>query len=168
MARVSRAPGRTRLLNFFTARLLGPRGERQLRLVDLPGYGYAAAHRSLREQWGPMIEGYLEHREVLAALVLLVDVRRGAGELDLALAQLATAHGRPILIVGTKADKLGKSERGLLRRKIAETFDATARDVVLTSASSGIGLAGRDGLVADLAALADAHTWRAETDPDPT
>ena len=156
LARVSRAPGRTRLLNFFSARILGPETDLAVRFVDLPGFGFAAAHRSIRDTWGPMIEGYLQDRPVLAGLVLLVDVRRDVGELDLALAALATAHGRPTLVVGTKADKLGASGRGLVRRRIAEAFGATAQDILLTSATVGMGIAGRDGLVAELASLAGA------------
>ncbi len=180
LARVSRAPGRTRLLNFFGARILGPSTDLGVRLVDLPGFGFAAAHRSVRDTWGPMIDGYLGSRSVLAGLVLLVDVRRGAGDLDLSLAELATEHGRPTLVVGTKADKLGASERGLTRRRIAEAFGATARDIVLTSATSGMGIGGRDGLLAELAALAQTvsipepeHEAGGETggetggDPDP-
>lgn len=156
LARVSRAPGRTRLLNFFSARILGPKTDLPVRFVDLPGFGFAAAHRSIRDTWGPMIEGYLQERPVLAGLVLLVDVRRDVGELDLALAALATAHGRPTLVVGTKADKLGASGRGLVRRRIAEAFGASAQDILLTSATTTMGIGGGDGLVAELASLADA------------
>jgi len=154
LARVSRTPGRTRLLNFFAARFKGPGPDLGVRLVDLPGYGFAQAHKSIRETWGGMIEGYLHNREVLAGLVLLIDVRRGASDLDLALAELATEAGRPTLVVGTKADKLGKSERGLVRRRVAETFGVQARDIVLTSATESLGIHGHDGLVGDIAELA--------------
>lgn len=176
LARVSRTPGRTRLLNFFTASLHGA-GALPVRLVDLPGYGFAAAHRSVRDAWGPMIEGYLAHRDALAGLVLLIDARRGVGELDLSLAELATEHGRPTLVVATKADKLGASKRGLVRRRIADAFGARAQDVLLTSAHSAMGLTGRDSLAADLAELvapeaseddADAEPEpHADADPDP-
>lgn len=156
LARVSRTPGRTRLLNVFDLELHGPDDARcSLRCVDLPGYGFAAARADVRRGFGPMIDGYLEKRESLRALVLLVDSRRGApSELDMALLQLATEHEHPTLLVATKADKLGASKRGLVRRRMAEAVGADPRDVLLTSASTGLGLWGRDSLAADLAALA--------------
>ncbi|MCA9650857.1 MAG: ribosome biogenesis GTP-binding protein YsxC [Myxococcales bacterium] len=156
LARVSRTPGRTRLLNVFDLELRGP-GDAvvSLRCVDLPGYGFAAARAEVRRGFGPMIDGYLAERSSLRALVLLVDSRRGKlGELDRALLELATEHGRPSLLVATKADKLGASKRGLVRRQLAASVGAKPRDVLLTSASSGLGLWGPDSLAADLAALA--------------
>lgn len=163
LARTSRTPGRTQLLNVFDLTLAGPGGERRaLRCVDLPGYGFAAARREVREGFGPMIEGYLAERSALRALVLLVDARRGElGPLDLQLLEAATAHDRPALLVVTKIDRVGASERGLLRRRIAAAVNARSGDVLLTSASAGIGLYGPDGLAADLAALC-------QPSPDPT
>jgi GTP-binding protein len=155
LARVSRTPGRTQLLNAFDLTLAGPGAIRlPVRIMDLPGYGYAAARREVREGFGPMVEGYLRERDALVALVLLVDARRGElSELDLALLELASAHGRPSLLVATKIDKLGASERGLVRRRLAAAVGARPSDVLLTSASAGVGLHGPDGLAADLAAL---------------
>jgi GTP-binding protein len=158
LARVSRTPGRTQLLNAFDLELAGPSDARRpIRIMDLPGYGFAAARREVREGFGPMVEGYLRERTALVALVLLVDARRGElSDLDLALLELATAQHRPTLLVATKIDKLGASERGLLRRRLAAEVGARPRDVLLTSASAGIGLHGPDGLAADLAALCEA------------
>ncbi len=155
LARVSRTPGRTQLLNVFDLRLAGPGGEqRKLRCVDLPGYGFAAAHKRVRETFAPMIGGYLAQRDTLRAMVLLVDARRGTlSELDRELLELASEHQRPTLLVATKADKLGASRRGLVRRQLAAAVGMSARDVLLTSASAGLGLQGRDGLAADLADL---------------
>jgi GTP-binding protein len=158
LARVSRTPGRTQMLNVFDVTLAGPADARwRVRCVDLPGYGFAAARREVREGFGPMVEGYLQERAALRALVLLVDARRGAlDDRDLALLELATARGRPSLLVVTKIDKLGASERGLLRRRLAAAVGARPRDVLLTSASDNMGLVGPDGLAADLAALCEA------------
>lgn len=156
LARVSRTPGRTRLLNVFDLQLRGPDdAECSLRCVDLPGYGFAAASAKVRRGFAPMIEGYLAERESLRALILLVDSRRATvSELDLGLLELATEHGRPTLLVATKADKLGASKRGLVRRRLAAAVGAKSSDVLLTSASTGLGLWGPDSLAADLAALA--------------
>ena len=158
LARVSRTPGRTQLLNVFDLDLRGPGGEaRALRCVDLPGYGFAAVGAKVRQGFAPMIESYLAERASLRALVLLVDARRGRlSELDLELLGFASEHGHPTLLVATKADKLGASKRGLVRRGLASQVGAKPRDVLLTSAASGLGIAGPDGLAADLAALCEA------------
>ena len=125
-----------------------------MRCMDLPGYGYAAAAKAVRDTFAPMIEGYLSGRDALRCLVLLVDIRRGVGELDLQLAQFVSERELPVLLVATKADKLGASQLGLARKKIAEAVGAAADDVLLTSATEGRGVSGRDSLADDLARLA--------------
>src|SRR5579885_2795646 len=80
LAKVSRTPGKTRLLNFFRVTIATP-GLQQFYLVDLPGYGYAKASKSLREQWGPMIETYFAERQELRGVLFLVDAR-GVQEQD--------------------------------------------------------------------------------------
>lgn len=104
LARVSKTPGRTRLLNFFAV------GE-QKRIVDLPGYGYAAAPEAERRTWAPLINA-LRERQSLRGLVLIVDARRGLGAEDHALIEWARAGGRelPVHVLLSKADKLNRSE----------------------------------------------------------
>jgi len=157
LARVSRTPGRTQLLNFFRMTLRHQqRDDLEFRWVDLPGYGYAAAPQSVREAFGPMIEGYLRGREALAGLVLLLDSRRDVSDLDRALLEFVGARGLPVLLCATKADKLSKPERGTLGRGIAKDLGISPRQVLVTSADTGLGLgdAGRDGgLARELAAL---------------
>ena len=115
LARVSERPGRTRLLNFFRVRLRGPQDRNiELRWVDLPGYGFAKAHRDIRETFAPMIEGYLREREHLRGLLVLLDARRGPLDGDLELLEFCAAIELPCLVCVTKCDKLGASERGLL------------------------------------------------------
>lgn len=122
LARVSRTPGRTRLLNFFTVDYLRSSqsaGKRaQLLLADLPGFGYAEVGKSERKQWLKMMEEYLSGRESLRAVVLLFDGRRvldpRAAELlfdETELATYLTGLGRVVIPVITKADKLSKPER---------------------------------------------------------
>ncbi|NVB42098.1 ribosome biogenesis GTP-binding protein YsxC [Pseudenhygromyxa sp. WMMC2535] len=158
LARVSRTPGRTRLLNFFRLRLRGPANSSvTLRWVDLPGYGFAKAHREVREAFGPMIEGYLRGREPLRGLLVLVDARHGPRDSDLDLLEFCAAVELPCLVCVTKCDKLGASERGLLPRRFGEMLGIDPRDVLLTSASSGAGLTmveRRGGLGSELARLA--------------
>jgi GTP-binding protein len=158
LARVSRTPGRTRLLNCFRVRLRGPEGASvEMRLVDLPGYGFAATARSVRESFGPMIEGYLAERETLVALLLLVDARRGIAAPELELLEFMAARARPTVVCATKADKLGAAERGMVASNIAAELGVHRRDILLTSAKSGAGL-GDDpkhgGLARELARLA--------------
>ena len=102
LARTSKTPGRTRLLNFFT---LAP-GQR---LVDLPGYGYASASVAERNSWARMINA-LAGRESLRGLVLLMDSRRGVLEGDEALIAWAGAASCPVYVLLSKADKLTRNE----------------------------------------------------------
>ena len=164
LARTSRTPGRTQLLNLFDLTLRGGGQTRTLRCVDLPGYGFVAHGKKLRGVFAPMIEQYVAQRAQLRAVALLVDARRGLGDMDAELLQYCTEHGKPALLVVTKVDKLGASERGLLRRRLADEVGASPRDVLLTSASKGIGIEGPDGLAADLAGLADAAEPAASDD----
>jgi GTP-binding protein len=94
---------------------------------------------------------------VLRGLVLLVDARRGFCDRDLELLEFMSALGVPTLVTATKTDKLGAAERGLLARRLADTIGVHPGDILLTSATSGLGIAdepGRGGLVRDLADLA--------------
>lgn len=158
LARVSRTPGRTRLLNVFRVELRSPAGQGlEMRCVDLPGYGYAAAGRRIRHGFGPMVETYLTGRTSLRGLVLLVDARRGFSGRDLELLEFMSATGLPTLVTATKTDKLGVAEQGLLARRLAQTIGVHSRDILLTSAVTGLGIAdepGHGGLVRDLADLA--------------
>ncbi len=102
LARTSNAPGRTQLINFFEIN-----GE--LRFVDLPGYGYARVPQAMREQWRPMIEGYLHRRSALALCLLIVDARLGPQPLDQTMQAWLLATSRRFSVVATKADKLSRS-----------------------------------------------------------
>ncbi|MFV8756787.1 ribosome biogenesis GTP-binding protein YihA/YsxC [Nannocystaceae bacterium ST9] len=150
LARVSRTPGRTRLLNYFRLRLRGPgvpgSGPRDLdmRWVDLPGYGFAKARREVRDAFGPMIEGYLRGRKPLRGLLVLIDARHGPVDADFDLFEFCASIELPCLLCATKADKLGASERGLLPKQFAAVVGCSPRDVLVTSASSGLGLSAVD------------------------
>ena len=123
LARVSRTPGRTRLLNFFE---VGP----DRRIVDLPGYGYAAAPDAERRTWAPLI-GALRERESLRGLVLIVDSRRGVGPEDQNLIAWAREGGREVAVhvLLSKSDKLNRSEstKGLREAKAALGDAATVQ-----------------------------------------
>jgi GTP-binding protein len=157
LARVSRTPGRTQMLNFFRLRLRGPapdQAQLELRWVDLPGYGFAKARKEVRDSFGPMIEGYLREREALAGLLVLIDARRGPLDVDLELLEFCSAIDLACLVCATKCDKLGASERGLLPRQFGGALGIDPGDVLLTSASSGQGLTigDREGGLGDILA----------------
>lgn len=126
LARVSREPGRTRLINFYTA------GE-ELILVDLPGYGYARVSHAERARWGPMIETYLLGRASLAALVLLIDIRRDPGDEERLLIDLARKRELRLVLVATKADQLPPSRVGARVQSIADRLGVRPSWVVAFS-----------------------------------
>jgi GTP-binding protein len=105
LVRTSSKPGCTRALNFFLINGIWY-------FVDLPGFGYAAVSRSLKEEWGALAMGYLTHRQNLAAVVFLQDGRRLPGPEELFLWEHFRARGLPVIPVLTKADKLKQGERG--------------------------------------------------------
>lgn len=151
LARVSATPGRTQLLNFFKVVLRHPQhGDLPLRWVDLPGYGYAAAPRSVRASFGPMIEGYLRGREVLRGLVLLIDARREVSPFDEALLAFMADRALWTLVCATKTDKLSKGERGNAAAGLGRALGLPRGHVLVTSASEGVGL-GDDGLARAIA-----------------
>lgn len=102
LARASKTPGRTRLINFFLINDL-------FRLVDLPGYGYAKVSAGERESWRKMVEGYLLTRKNLKGVVLLVDSRHPPTTKDMQMYGWLKHRGIPAAVVATKADKLSRS-----------------------------------------------------------
>jgi GTP-binding protein len=132
LARTSRTPGRTRLLNWFEV-------DGRFHLVDLPGYGYAAVDRDMRAGWQPLIEEYLGKREALAGVLLLIDVRRGPEEEELDFVPWLEEKKIPIVVALTKADKLPKNKRMLEVAKAKKTL-ALKREPIAVSAQSGDGI----------------------------
>lgn len=116
LARTSKTPGRTRLLNFFA---IGP-GQR---LVDLPGYGYARVPKAMKEDWDRHLAAYLQARRSLRGLVLLMDIRHPLQDFDRHLLHWAQQAALPVHVLLTKADKLnrGPAQAVLLgvRRELA-------------------------------------------------
>lgn len=103
LARSSKTPGRTQLLNFFSA------GEDAV-LVDAPGYGFAHVPPDVRAQWESLMQGYLTARAERARAYVLVDCRRGLRDADLRMTALLQEYGIGYCVVWTKTDKLNKTE----------------------------------------------------------
>lgn len=116
LARTSRTPGCTRGVVMFD---LAFRNGAELRLVDLPGYGFAVRSKSERRAWGPLIEDYLLSRRTLRAVLILVDARRGPEEEETDLADYLRTLGVPFALVATKIDKMSRSERGVALEKMS-------------------------------------------------
>jgi GTP-binding protein len=129
LARTSKTPGRTQSINLFSV------GD-SLALADLPGYGYAKMPEAIARRIAASMMDYLETRENLAALVMLVDSRRGPSPEELQLAQIARARELTLIVAATKCDKLKRSERS---RAIA-SFAPLEIEPILCSSSSGEGI----------------------------
>jgi GTP-binding protein len=157
LARTSKTPGRTRGLVMFALRLGrgAPLGE--LRLIDLPGYGYAQVSRSERDAWQPLIEGYTRRRRALALFVILVDARRGIEDEERQLYEWLGTENVPVQVVFTKVDKLSATERGLLKQRSRKMFGRRAP--LLVSSDTG------EGLAALWAAIFEAVAGQADKQP---
>ncbi|TDJ46067.1 MAG: YihA family ribosome biogenesis GTP-binding protein [Gammaproteobacteria bacterium] len=114
LARTSKTPGRTQLINFFAL-------EETCRLVDLPGYGYAKVAEAVRRQWRVLLEDYFRDRRSLSGLFITVDVRRGLNDLDQVMLSWSRAAKVPAAVLLTKADKLSRNAARQRQRQIAVT-----------------------------------------------
>ena len=118
IAKVSKSPGRTRAVNFFLTDV-------NIMLVDLPGYGYAKVAKSIREQWGHLVEAYLLDNDRLKGVVHLVDSRHPPTPLDEELNEWLNENGLNYVVVLTKADKLSGN-------KITKSITQAKKTLVLT------------------------------------
>jgi GTP-binding protein len=135
LAFFSKTPGRTQTINFFD---LGGCG----RLVDLPGYGYARVPQAVRAQWDQLVGGYLESRDSLAGVVVLMDARRPFTAHDEHLLQWLRRAGGRLLVLLAKCDKLSRSEREAALRSARARLVATdpGAQLLLFSSHSGEGV----------------------------
>ena len=146
LARTSKTPGATRLINAFE---LGAEDSRRW-LVDLPGYGYAKASKAEQGRWSSMAEGYLAHREPLRGVLHLIDGEIGPNRLDLQTVEWLGGLGLPVTYVATKADKVRPSHRGARRGELQTKLGAERGDIQWTSASKGTGIGELRALVTAL------------------
>jgi GTP-binding protein len=133
LARVSRTPGRTQLINFFELT-----GER--RLVDLPGYGYAKVPERVRIHWLALMQEYFNARESLVGLMLIVDSRRGLGEQDVAMLEWLLSRDRQAHVLLTKSDKINRRDATRVLKETREACANTAVTAQLFSAHSKQGI----------------------------
>jgi GTP-binding protein len=136
LAKTSATPGRTRLLNWF--QIEPPQGG-PLFFVDLPGYGYAKVSKAMRAGFGPLVDAWIEKRDPLRAVVVIIDARRGAEEDELDFVPWLEEKGRRPIVVLTKADKLPKAKR-FPAAAAAKRALGLRREPILFSATEGLGV----------------------------
>ena len=155
LARTSRTPGRTQLINFFSL------SEHQ-RLVDLPGYGFAKVPLAVKKKWNQQLERYLQYRESLRGLVMLMDIRHPLTEPDRQMLSWAEAASMPVHILLTKADKLkrGPAQSTLLsvREELSTQSDLISVQLFSSLKRQGVDTLGRqlNGWLTDSSVFDDA------------
>ena len=129
LARTSKTPGRTQLINIFE---VSP----NCRLVDLPGYGFAKVPLAMKEKWQKALGEYLEKRDCLKGIVILMDIRHPLKDLDLDLIQWAADSELPILTLLTKSDKLSQGKASAEVLKVKKALAPLNADITVQAFSS--------------------------------
>ena len=115
LARISKTPGRTTEINFFKV-------NEDLKLLDLPGYGFAKSSKAKKQDWGPLLGQYFQKRQALTAVIIFMDIRHPLKESDWDMIQLCRDFNIPFLPVLTKSDKLSKIKLQLLLKMLKLKF----------------------------------------------
>lgn len=121
IARTSSKPGKTQTLNFYLV-------NKSFYLVDVPGYGYAAVDRKTQEKFGKMIEEYLEKREEMKRVFMLIDFRHKPTEDDKLMYNFLKYYNIPVTVIATKVDKVGTSKIESTKKEITTTLDMVVGD----------------------------------------
>ena len=145
LARTSQAPGKTQTINYYKV-------NDSLYFVDLPGYGYASASEAVKASWGKMIERYLHEDKQLRAVFLLLDLRHAPSENDILMYNWILEQGLPAVLVGTKADKLKRSQLEKQKKLLRETLGATKETPLILFSS--VTKQGREALLRLVAEMA--------------
>lgn len=128
LARTSAEPGKTQTINFYNI-------NGRMYLVDLPGYGYARASKSVTEQWGKMIQRYFSASDQLLYIFELVDLRHAPTKQDIAMIDLIRYLDYQPVVIATKADKLKRSERKKAVSLVKKTLSLTGDDILIPYSS---------------------------------
>ena len=129
LARISKTPGRTQLINVFEI-------ADNKRLIDLPGYGFAKVPLEMKKKWQKALGEYLEKRESLKGLVVLMDIRHPLKDLDMDLIEWAVDSELPVLALLTKSDKLSQGKRSAEVLKVKKILDELNGDIKVQAFSS--------------------------------
>ncbi|MFQ3208971.1 MAG: GTP-binding protein [Colwellia sp.] len=129
LARISKTPGRTQLINVFEV-------AENRRLIDLPGYGFAQVPLAMKKKWQKALGEYLEKRQCLKGLVILMDIRHPLKDLDMDLIQWAADSDLPVLALLTKCDKLSQGKRSSEVLAVKKTLESLNADIKVQAFSS--------------------------------
>ena len=132
LAKTSKTPGRTQLINFFKV-------NENRRFVDLPGYGFAKASKEKQKSWNRLVTNYIKYRQSLKGVVLIIDIRRGFGEMDLMFLDFYLPLNKRLHILLTKADKLSKQKQSLILNEAREIYGSIAT-IQIFSGTKKIGI----------------------------
>ena len=132
LAKTSKTPGRTQLINFFKV-------NENKRFVDLPGYGFAKASKEKQKSWNRLVTNYIKYRQSLKGVVLIIDIRRGFGEMDLMFLDFYLPLNKRLHILLTKADKLSKQKQSLILNEAREIYGSIAT-IQIFSGTKKIGI----------------------------
>ena len=124
LARTSSQPGKTRTINFYDV-------EGLMYIVDVPGYGYAKAPKTEIEKWGKMIEEYLQNRQELRSIVMLIDIRHEPGKNDKIMYDWLKHYGYDIIIAATKSDKIKRSQLQKNLSVIRKSLDLKEGEILI-------------------------------------
>ena len=153
LVKVSKTPGKTQLLNFFTI-------NDEIVFVDMPGYGFAQVPDGVKKTWGAMVETYLKTGERLKGAIVLLDARRVPNDDDLNLLDWLNHYSIPVVIVFTKIDKIPRTRRhGFIKEALARLGDHAGKDVKVVQFSSlnGDGKKELWSAITGLAGIAPGH-----------
>jgi GTP-binding protein len=140
LARISKTPGRTQLINFFEL-------DERRRLTDLPGYGYAKVPEHMKQHWQELLSRYVERRACLKGLVIVMDARRPLTDFDWQMLEWTRAQVLGVHLLLTKADKIGRGEGATVLRKVrAEVGDGASVQLFSSVAKTGVEEARREVL----------------------
>ncbi len=134
LCKTSATPGRTRLINIFRVEADTP-----FYFVDLPGYGYSAAQKSVSDEWSERTDAYFRRATNIAQVLCLMDIRRTPSDLDKTLINYLRDLNLPFTVILTKADKLSKAQIGLARINIAAALGLARDNLIVTSSAKKIG-----------------------------
>lgn len=153
LAKTSSTPGRTQLINVFNL-------TDEVRLIDLPGYGYAKVPIAVRNKWQQALGEYLQKRQCLKGLIVLMDIRHPLKDLDQQMIGWAVDSGLQVLVTLTKADKLSQSERSKMFKKVKEAclFFGDNVKVIAFSSTRNFGLTEMEAEITQWCSTPEADT----------
>lgn len=153
LARVSKQPGRTKMINYFLI-------NREFILADLPGYGFARVSQEEKRRWAELIDDYLANEPDICLVIFLVDIRHDPTQDDMIMYNFLFKTGLPFIVVATKADKLSKSQFKPQLARIANIFKLGVDNVLAISNEN------KTGMDAVYAKIEQALAYSSQSDAD--